>query len=430
MVVLACLSIILGFESHAQTPYQLAAANAFVEAFTGGQWDRLIALQHPSLLEKIKPAEWKALAEKLEQQGGPFRAHRFLQAELQHSYASVVHRVWYRHDSVDVRMVVDSLNLVDGFWLDPIRADLFPPPPYALAASFHEESVIVGDSVRLLGILTLPEGRGPFAAVVLLHGAGPHDKDATFLRNKIFRDIAQGLATRGVAVLRYDKRTRVYDKTMDLTTLTVEEETLDDAWSAIRMLLSRKDIDTARLSLVGHGTGGMLVPRLASMHPEIKGIGLLAAPARRLEDALLDQFSFLAHSSDSLSASRRSTLDLQIRTVQSLRERALPPTTMIGDVPASYYYALQDYDQTAVAASCPVPILVVQGGKDFQTPAGEFDLWKNALAQHPDTRYLLCEKCYHQLIETDADPSPRNFTEAGHVSLAVIRELASWAKRK
>jgi hypothetical protein len=367
---------------------------------------------------------------RLEEKTGTYRAHRLQRAEMERSYAAIIHRVFFDRDSVDFRVMVDSLNLVDGFWLDPVQRYSFPPPPYALNTSFREEPVTIGDSVRLPGTFTIPNGPGPFASVVILHGAGPHDRDGTFLGNKMYRDLAQGLATRGVAVLRYEKRTRVLAASMVFSKLTIEQEVLDDARAAVHFLRSRPEVDTGRLSVVGHGIGGMMAPRLAAQHAGIKGIALMAAPARRLEDVLLDQFVFVSRNSDSLSAGQRSELEAQIRMVRDIQKRRLAPKTMIAGIPASYYYALRGYDQLLVAAKRSIPILVLQGGKDFQTPAGEFELWKRALARHASARFLFCEKCYHQFIETESAPGPKNYAEEGHVALDVVKELARWAKRK
>jgi uncharacterized protein len=430
LLVCAIVMLFSGATAASQTRQQLTAASAYFDAIAAHEWDRVIALQHPTLCEQMNTARWKTLMAQIEEKVGLFLRHRFERADEQRSYASVVHRAYFQRDSIDLRVVVDSMNLVGGFWLDPIQRYKYPPPSYALATSFHEESVVIGDSVRLPGTLTMPDGPGPFAAVVLVHGAGPHDGDATFLGNKIFRDIAQGMATRGVAVLRYEKRTRVYANSMDFSNLSIDQEVLDDAWSAVRFLRSHTKIDTGRLSVLGHGIGGMMAPRLAARHREINGIALLSAPARRYEEVMLDQLKFLKEAPDSLSAGQRSEIEAQIRAVNDLKRRLLPASRMLVNAPASYYYALQDYDQTAEAAGLAIPILVIQGGKDFQTPAGEFDVWKHALEGRANARFLFCEKCYHQLIETDSSPSLRNFAEEGHVAQSVIQELARWAKRK
>ena len=416
--------------SSAQTTEQRIAARAFFDALTTKQTDRLVALQHPTFLEQMKPPRWIEVMDRLEKQIGAFREHRFRSSETHGSYASIVHRAYFAKDSIDFRVVVDSMNLIGGFWLDEIQRYSFQPPPYASSASFRDEKVTFGDSVPLYGQLTIPEGPGPFSAVVLLHGTGPHDRDATFLGNKIFRDIAQGLATRGVVVLRYDKRTRTYAGSIDPTTLTIEQEVMEDAEAAVRFLKARSDVDTGRLSIIGHSLGAMMTPLLAQRNPAVKGIALMASPARHLEEVILEQLKFFSATTDTLTVEQRTMLEMQVQSAKAAMKEELPPKQMILNAPASYYYALHGYDQVETAKHLSIPILLLQGGKDYQIPYEEYEIWKRNLGAFPNVRFHLCEKCYHQFIETEEKPGPKNYSEEGYVALSVIQELAKWAKRK
>ena len=106
-----------------------------------------------------------------------------------------------------------------------------PSIAFCETGNLMEEEVSVSDPA-LPGTLTLPEdAASPLPAVVLLHGSGPNDRDETVGQTKMFRDLAQGLAEKGVAVLRYDKRTLVYGSAYtqaDLKTFTVSEESMKD----------------------------------------------------------------------------------------------------------------------------------------------------------------------------------------------------------
>ena len=95
----------------------------------------------------------------------------------------------------------------------------------------------VGDDAwKLGGTLLIPNGKPPFPALVLVHGPGPNDRDESVYSNKIFADLAEGLASRGIAVLRYDKRTKVYAAQMSEMDYTVEQETVEDALRAVALL--------------------------------------------------------------------------------------------------------------------------------------------------------------------------------------------------
>src|SRR4051794_36392117 len=143
---------------------------------------------------------------------------------------------------------------------------------------FTEEPVVVGSGEWALpGTLTLPTGTGPFPAVVLVHGSGPHDRDETIGPNKPFRDLAWGLATRGIAVLRYEKRTKEHGaKFVKENTYTLRSEVIDDVRAAVALLRSHRSVDPKRIFVAGHSQGAVAAPRVAELEPGLGGVILLA----------------------------------------------------------------------------------------------------------------------------------------------------------
>src|SRR5205085_5456531 len=166
----------------------------------------------------------------------------------------------------------------------------YKAPSYVNPESFTEKQVKVGKGEwELPATLTIPKGDGPFPALVLVHGSGPHDRDETIGPNKPFRDLAEGLASRGVAVLRYDKRSLV----SPLGIRTVNEEVVEDAKAAIELLSAEPRIDRRRIIVLGHSLGGTLAPRIAAEDPRTAGIVILAGAARPFEDLLVEQLRYL-----------------------------------------------------------------------------------------------------------------------------------------
>ncbi len=127
--------------------------------------------------------------------------------------------------------------------------------------------------------------------VVLVHGSGPQDRDESIGPNKPFLDLSHGLAARGIAVLRYEKRTRQYGAAMvaQANSLTVKQETIDDVTYAIEYLKTQPEIDQKRMFIAGHSLGGMLLPRIAKRTPEAAGYIGLAGCSRPLEDTMVQQ---------------------------------------------------------------------------------------------------------------------------------------------
>ena len=145
------------------------------------------------------------------------------------------------------------------------------------------------------GTLSMPVGRGA-AAIVLVHGSGPNNRDETLGPNKPFRDLAWGLAQRGIAVLRYEKRTRQHGAKLAAANrnFTVREETTEDAVLAVKLLRSRKEFDPKRIFVLGHSLGGTLAPRIAVEDGALAGIIILAGATRPLQDVAREQLVYLS----------------------------------------------------------------------------------------------------------------------------------------
>ena len=190
----------------------------------------------------------------------------------------------------------------------------------------------------------MPVGAGPFPAVVLVHGSGPNDRDETFGPNKTFKDLALGLGSRGVAVLRYDKRTKVHRaKVSKLNPFTLKGETIDDALAAVALLRKEAGIDAARIFVLGHSLGGTAAPRIGAADSGIAGLIMLAGAVRSLEQSIVDQMQYLADADGVISDAEKRALDDALKlkdTVSKLTAADLTSTASIGGAPASYWLDL------------------------------------------------------------------------------------------
>jgi len=186
--------------------------------------------------------------------------------------------VQFERAAANMVVAFDAENKIAGLQFVPRPAEA---PAASLPAGLTEEAFTVGTGqLALQGTLTLPPGTARVAAVVLVHGSGPEDRDETLGPNKPFRDLAWGLASRGVAVLRYEKRTRQYAAAMaQNANLTVREEAIDDAVLAEQALRRHARIEANKVYIAGHSLGGMLAPRIGQEDRSIAGLILLAACA-------------------------------------------------------------------------------------------------------------------------------------------------------
>lgn len=331
-----------------------------------------------------------------------------------------------------------SNDRVDGLALQSPRDEIppAPPPSYADTALFSEREVTVGSSGDwpLPGALSLPRGKGLHPAVVLVHGSGPADRDESLGPNRPFRDIAWGLASSGIAVLRYDKRTKVHTPRFSrLTAYTVQQETIEDALAAVALLKSVPEIDQSRIVVLGHSLGAMLAPRIAAQDTTIAGIVVMAGPNRPLEDALLEQAVYLDSIADAQMPFRREMLDSLRAQVGRVKDPALtvntPSSVLPGNVPAAYWLDLRGYTPASAAQSVPRPILILQAGRDFNVTMADYLIWQEQLSGRPDVHFRLYPNLNHLFLAGTGTSTPMELVQPGNVAKEVVDDIASWITR-
>ncbi|MCZ6754260.1 MAG: alpha/beta fold hydrolase, partial [Gemmatimonadetes bacterium] len=200
----------------------------------------------------------------VEGQAGPFESWTLTTTGKAQGYDYVLVTTTFENAVLDIRVVFDGDRRIVGYFFQP-HQDTDKVEAALLPAGLAEQEVSLGEGEWVLpGTVTLPVDGGPFPAVVLVHGSGPNDRDETIGANKPFRDLAWGLAGRGIAVLRYEKRTRQYRERLMANTVgfTVDEETVDDTVAAVERLRRLDGIDPGRIVILGHSLGGMLAPRI------------------------------------------------------------------------------------------------------------------------------------------------------------------------
>jgi dienelactone hydrolase len=347
----------------------------------------------------------------------------------------------FEQKTLDAKIVFSSKS-ISGLHFAPHQP--WTAPGYANASAFEEKPLtLVNGTWELPGTLTMPRKDGPFPTrnkeglvpgVVLVQGSGPEDEDETIGPNKPFKDLAWGLGSNGVAVLRYVKRTQKYGakSSADPNALTVNDETVDDARAAAALLAKQPGIDPKRVYVVGHSLGGMMGPRIASGDAAIAGLILIAGTTRPLEVVILDQLRYIAtlqqDPKDKEEIQKQITAaEESAREIESLDLKPGTTVNLLGaKIPASYFLDLRNYRPAEVAAKLTIPILILQGGRDYQVTSPDFEGWQKALAGHANVTLKMYPAMNHLFIAGTSAASPDDYQKAGHVSEEVIRDMAAW----
>jgi dienelactone hydrolase len=328
---------------------------------------------------------------------------------------------------INIDISFDADQKVAGLFFNPAAA--YAPPDYADPSAFTEHEAVVGAPPwELPGTLTLPNGDGPFPAVVLVHGSGPNDRDETIGPNKPFKDLAWGLASRGIAVLRYEKRTAHYQQAMVAIEqqVTIHEEAVVDARAAVALLRATPGVDPDRVYLLGHSLGGTLAPLIATEADGLAGIIIAAGTTRPLEDHILEQAIYISGLDGVLSPEEQTAIDAIEASVEKIKALDFAPNEVVLGAAKAYWQSLADYDISAAAAGLDLPVLVLQGGRDYQVPPAELDRWQDALASNPDAAFLEYPALNHLFIAGQGLSSPQEYLVHGSVALEVIEDIAAW----
>jgi uncharacterized protein len=315
--------------------------------------------------------------------------------------------------ALNVIIAFDAQDKIAGLRFTPRPAAAAETPALPTSNRFKEEAVTVGSGEWALpGTLSIPN-ENIVASVVLVHGSGPNDRDETLGPNKPFRDLAWGLADRGIAVLRYEKRTRQHGAKMAAIPLpTVRDEVIDDALLAVALLRSHRELKSKPVFVLGHSLGGTLAPRIAAGDPSLGGIIILAGATRPLQEVAREQLVYLS----SLSPAG-------VNIEQALQ-------TLLKSAPASYWKDLDADKPAQVAATLRMPMLILQGERDYQVTMADLAGWREALGKRADVVIKSYPTLNHLFMTGEGKATPGEYERPGQVAAFVIDDIAAWIATK
>jgi hypothetical protein len=409
-----------------------ALAKGVVQELAGRQFDKVEAQFDARMTSALPLDKLQSFWDATLAQQGDFKTVTSLASAEQQGYHVITLTCKFEKGPLNLILAFDKDSKIAGLHLLPVSAP-WSAPGYANPSAFHEQSVTIGtDPWKLPGILTEPNGSGPFPAVVLVQGSGPHDEDETVGSNKPFKDLAWGLASRGIIVLRYEKRTHKYAAQLakDMGNLTVKEEVTDDARAAAALLASLPEVQKAHIFVLGHSLGGMLAPRIAEGDDQIAGIIIMAGSTRPLGQIVVDQVKYLSSLSGPVGDGAKTQIGAAEKFAQDYDSPTLKPSekvSMMGiPVPGSYVLDLRTYDPAATAARLKIPILVLQGLSDFQVTRADLEGWEKALAGHNNVTMKTYPGLCHLFTPGGDPPSPADYDKPGHVAKSTLEDIASW----
>ena len=324
-----------------------------------------------------------------------------------------------------------------------------PVKPYP----YREEEVTYVDKAAgntLAATLTLPPGKEPFPAVLLIAGSGPNDRDESLMGHKLFLVLADSLTRRGIVVLRADKRGIGRSTGNALTATTADFA--DDAQAGIDFLKTRPEVDPHRIGLIGHSEGGVIAPMVAVRDRDVAFVVLMAGPGlpgdqiieaqqRLIEEAAGENKEKVGPDAERerelVAMVEKETdpaaLDTQLRALlaSSLPEAQAGAQIKLAESPWFRYFLT--YDPATALRKLTCPVLVLNGEKDLQVPpALNLPAIRKALDEAGNKHYEIDEMPgLNHLFQTAKTGLPTEYAQVDEtMSPAVLDKIASWILRQ
>jgi hypothetical protein len=433
-MLLAFVTILFSCNVVIDTPAKEERGRELLQLLADGKFEEFAAAGDETMRAGFTAAACQNLWAKLEFQLGAYEAIVDVRVVPAPPYDAVNLTCRFQRGKAVIRIVLDDDDHIAGLWLDEVKPQddpAAPLPPYVDKGAFQErECVVTAESaeVELPGTLSIPVGGSKCPGVVLVHGSGPHDRDETVGANRPFRDLAWGLASRGIVVVRYEKRTRAFPNFKPASEWTLEMETIDDAIGAVGLLRGTDEVDGDRIFIIGHSLGAIAAPLIAERDPHLAGIVLMAGTPRSILDLVNEQVAYISKADGVVSDDEKQRMAAVERITAAIRAGKLDEVPADSGLPAEYMAHMDRLDVMSAARGLKLPMLILQGGRDYQVTKKDFALWKTGLEGHANVSFELFDDLNHLFISGTGPSVPAEYAQPGHVAPAVIERLATWIK--
>jgi fermentation-respiration switch protein FrsA (DUF1100 family) len=429
----------------ANNPIIVGIAEQLVDDLANGHTSAVFSTFDSTMQNAVNEEQLKNLWLQLEVQYGDFQNRLSSVTVLERGYTSVVVGLRFEKTDIGFKVAFDAdfkvggLHLVAAPSATPAPTAIpYNPPDFIDPDSFTEVEITVGSGEWALpGTLTLPKGGSLFPVVVLVHGSGPNNRDEAIGPNQPFKDLAWGLASQGIAVLRYDKRTLVHANLFTaniLQRLTLQEETIEDALLAVHLLRNLPEVDKSQIYILGHSLGAIAAPRIGQQDANIAGLIILAGATRPLEDIYIEQLKYLFGFKGEMTDAEKEYLRQEETRAARVKSPELSVDTPASELPldawGAYWLDLRDYDPAGLAAALTLRLLILQGGRDYQVTPDNLEGWQRALSGKANATIRLYPNLNHLFISGSGKSTPDEYNTPGHISAEVIDDIVQWINNK
>lgn len=347
-------------------------------------------------------------------------------------YPEYIHQtglVNFENGTYRLQVSVTSKNEISGLFISLLG---YQVPAYGKELVTGKKYIsFQSHSFNLSGELMLPIDCNHCPLVILVHGSGASDKDETIGPNKVFNDLALGLASQGIATFRYHKRFNVYPELMN-EPFDLYDETINDAIKAYHVLVNDTTLAFGKTVMLGHSLGAFSMPLITDSLRMLDGAILFSVNARRLEDLIMYQMDYLTSFDGEVNKEEQAMIENNKKGYERIKNKSYTDTTsaeqLLAYWPGKFWDGIQDYNPvTKVARDTAMNYLILQGEKDYQITMEDFALWQEGVKNHPRAELKSFPNLTHLFTPTNSvKPGPSDYFKPGNVHEEVIKTIAKW----
>lgn len=290
------------------------------------------------------------------------------------------------------------------------------------------EYTFESNGYTLKGTLTTPTEGNNWPVVLLVQGAGPSDRDESIYMNKPFQNIAWGLAEKGIASFRYDKRSYLYTEIFNKNQEnTVYDEIIEDVVAAAKLIQNMENVDSEKIYILGHSLGGYVLPRIAEEFEEAVGFIFMSAPATHIRNHILSIYEAIVIEDGKVSNREQQVLNSIRKEVLLLgTPDEIPEDRKILGYYKDYWLDLAYYEPIETARNITVPVMVLQGMRDYQVSITHFDIWKENFEVYNNWSFKSYETLNHFMMEGTGISNSFEYKIKSKVSNEVIDDIVDF----
>ena len=370
--------------------------------------------------EAVSTSSLQEVTKQIENQFGIYKSI------LETNYQNNVYYYYseFENQKLDITLTFNDSNKIIGFFFVPHKE-------FKKENSLGKDLNIKSSDIELKGTLLNSENGNLKKLVILAHGSGPNDRDETIFENKPFKDIAENLYSKGISSYRFDKRTLSNPESFNDKS-TIDDEVTNDIINIVAYFKNDSKFSNYEITVLGHSLGAYLLPRIANKSNQISKIILLAGNSRPLDHLIIEQYEYLyklTPSQELKDASQKVKEQIAVLNSKSFNINT-PKEKLPFNLSANYWQSVLNYKTLNEIQKVKIPILILQGERDYQVTMKDFELWKTKLKNNKKVIFISYPKLNHIFMSGEKPSDPKEYAVKGVVDEKVIEDIKNFIIQK